>query len=117
MWGERAAATYHRKQGAANCARAKEGVAVLRASSTRANLQWNGVQGARQLHSHKSGGHCGHKSKEANPLQRLRAREQTHCTKKQKYPQGCSAVRAARDGPELSRVANRLVNLAGVPGR
>ena len=65
----------------------------------------------------KSGGHCGRKSKEANPLQRLRAREQTHCTKKQKYPQGCSAVRAARDGPELSRVANRLVNLAGVPGR
>ena len=91
--------------------------AVLRASSTRANLQWNGVQGARQLHSHKSGGHCGRKSKEANPLQRLRAREQTHCTKKQKYPQGCSAVRAVRDGPELSRVAKHSVNLARVPGR
>ena len=51
----------------------------------------------------KSGGHCGRKSKEANPLQRLRAREQTHCTKKQKYPQGCSAVRAVRDEPELSQ--------------
>ena len=60
----------------------------------------------------KSGGHCGRKSKEANPLQRLRAREQTHCTKKQKYPQGCSAVRAVRDGPELSRVAKHSVNLA-----
>ena len=65
----------------------------------------------------KSGGHCGRKSKEANPLQRLRAREQTHCTKKQKYSQGCSAVRAVRDGPELSRVAKHSVNLARVPGR
>ena len=39
------------------------------------------------------------------------------CAKKQKCLQGCSAVRAAGDGPELSRVANHSVYLARVPGR